>query len=1314
MRKTLLSIALVLSTLAQVWAQCIPAAAATVAGTVPGTAGTYTFTNVPTGRVIQLTVPAANTTYLVDMCGTNPGTGVASGTNDCFLTFLNANSAAAAIAGTPTTLDDGCTNMAAPGYGPSYGTWTAPAAGTYFIYLTEYDAAGTSACVANGANTVYDFSITVTPPPSVDGAITFDAIEYTRIVRSHVTGTLAMTGVARNLGSATITGATLGVSIATAAAPGTPIYTATSPAASITAGGSTNMTAGNWTPPAGAADYIVTYTLNVTGDGSTANNTYVRNLSFTTDRYARDAGVVTNGLGIGGPGVVRQGQTYNFLASGTISGVEFRYTGGQVGDTVQVEIYTMTGNTPSATPVATSPVATIATVGGGIATPGTLTVNFTTPFAAVAGTNYLVSVLHRARGTNIGLAYTDNIYILNRAFLQIDNGAWSTPATFGFFPAYTIRPIFGAGCNAPVFTTATYNCANNSVTVNFSSVGTGGPFTLTVGAQTQVLTTATSYTFTGLTPNQTYTASVANAGNACTAVFNGDIIPTCYTPAAGCTNLIVDGGLEQPAASVWTEVSTDGAGTPQTFPIVDPLNPLFGIQSAWFGGYGAGGSVTSLSQIVTFPAGASSAELTFWYNFGVCANTTDALVVRFNNVVVATITANAAQCGSGLWYFQTINLPTVLAGAANTVNLTFTEATANTTNTNLFVDGISLAVCSCPAITSTFATNNATCTASNGSATVTPAGGTAPYTYLWSTGATTASITNRPAGTYTVTITSANGCTGTGSATIGTTNANITATFTTNNATCAAANGSATATPAGGTTPYTYAWSTGATTASITGRTAGTYTVTITSANSCTGTASVTIGSTNTTLTVTTNTTAATCSSNGSATASTMMGSAPYTYAWSNGATTATISAGAGSYFVTITDSNGCTGTSTANISNPGAPSGTTQITNVACNGALTGAVNLTVNGGVAPYSYAWSNGATTQDLSNVAANAYSVTITDASNCVFVTSATVTQPTALLLTSGTPTNVACFGATTGTASVTVSGGTSPYNYAWSNGATNASITGLAAGAYNATVTDANGCTIGTSAAINVTQPAAALGVDFPSLVITNVSCFGGSNGGVSFTTIGGTAPYSYLWSNGATTSTLTGAPAGTYGGTITDANGCTYAAPIPLTISQPAAALAAAGVVTNENAGNDGAVDLTVTGGTSPYTYVWSNGATTEDISGLTAINVTVTVTDANGCTTSQSFSVLSGVTTIPGTELFEITPNPSTGQVFLNLELTTPAELTLDVMSMNGQVIFNRYVGTTDAVQMPLDLTALPAGVYTVRVSSVNGAMFKRLVIAK
>ncbi|WP_299768193.1 Ig-like domain-containing protein, partial [uncultured Dokdonia sp.] len=537
-------------------------------------------------------------------------------------------------------------------------------------------------------------------------------------------------------------------------------------------------------------------------------------------------------------------------------------------------------------------------------------------------------------------------------------------------------------------------------------------------------------------------------------------------------------------------------------------------------------------------------------------------------------------------------------------------------------------------------------------------------------------------------------------------------------------NGTATANPTGGVPPYTYLWSNGETTQTITGLTPDTYTVTVTDTNGCEADNTVIIneGSCQN-LAITTSATDVSCNgfSDGTASSNTTGGVGPFTYLWSNGATTENITGlVAGSYTVTVSDqTTGCTAQSTITVNEPSILSGGIAVNNVLCFGDNTGSLNLTVSGGTFPYTFAWSNGATTEDIIDLVAGDYSVIVTDANGCTITVNATVSQPTRALDLSGVSIDVLCNGEATGSVDITVIGGTPPYTYAWSNGETTEDISNVLAGNYTVIVTDANGCTISDS--YTITEPDSALSVNITRVDATTAQ--GCLDGEATAVPSGGTPPYTYQWSASAgnqTTATATNLPgnfngnsAGVHSVTITDANGCELVQSVIINCSDTCDAVIAIQDVTDvlcagENTGSttvsassnanpaalftftwntgqvdagvtsstlsnltagvytvsvtiDGTVCLAVeqsvtitepaspvgvtvsstdetgpglnngtatanpTGGVPPYTYLWSNGETTQTITGLTPDTYTVTVTDANGCDATNTVIVNEG-----------------------------------------------------------------------------------------
>ena len=310
----------------------------------------------------------------------------------------------------------------------------------------------------------------------------------------------------------------------------------------------------------------------------------------------------------------------------------------------------------------------------------------------------------------------------------------------------------------------------------------------------------------------------------------------------------------------------------------------------------------------------------------------------------------------------------------------------------------------------------------------------------------------------------------------------------------------------------------------------------------------------------------------------------------------------------------------------------------VACSGGATGSISLSVSGGTPGYTYDWGGGVTTQNRSGLTAGNYSVTVTDSKGCIATANSINVPQSAVIAATPTVTNVPCFGQSTGAISLAVSGGTAPYTYQWNDGASTKDRTNILAGTYSVTITDANSCTR-TVSNISVTQPSAALTA---SLSKTDPSC-GATNGSVTATVSGGTAPYTYDWNGTPTgdgTATITGLASGNYQVTVTDARNCTTI--VSITLSTAATIVLTTNVTpptcppgANAPLGENGIIDLVVTGGTAPFTYNWttSNGSglipTAQDQSGLSAGTYNVTVTDAGGCTASTS-ATLTAINPLP------------------------------------------------------------------------------------
>ncbi len=275
--------------------------------------------------------------------------------------------------------------------------------------------------------------------------------------------------------------------------------------------------------------------------------------------------------------------------------------------------------------------------------------------------------------------------------------------------------------------------------------------------------------------------------------------------------------------------------------------------------------------------------------------------------------------------------------------------------------------------------------------------------------------------------------------------------------------------------------------------------------------------------------------SDGSATVTASGGTLVYTYVWSNGASTATASnLSAGIYAVTVYDQAACTAIVSATITEPAVLVANVSVTNETLPGANNGTASATMQGGTGPYTYLWSNGATTANISNLAPGVYTLTATDSHGCTATGIATVNASTCALAATATATPVKCFGENNGSATANVTGAVGPPAFLWSNGATTATVQNLAPGNYSFTVTDLAGCQV--SVPVQITTPQA---LSLVLIAQQNILCINDLTGSLSVASSGGTGPYSYSWSNGGSTPVQTGLGAGPYSLTATDSKGCT-------------------------------------------------------------------------------------------------------------------------------------------------------------------------------
>ena len=565
---------------------------------------------------------------------------------------------------------------------------------------------------------------------------------------------------------------------------------------------------------------------------------------------------------------------------------------------------------------------------------------------------------------------------------------------------------------------------------------------------------------------------------------------------------------------------------------------------------------------------------------------------------------------------------------ATASNLTGATYTCTVTDKNMCTATPSITLVNPALLTASITSHtNATC-GGGGSATVTAGGGTTPYSYNWSpAGGTNSTASGLVGGNYTVTVTDKNGCTATASITITSSSSlSVSVTASTNPTCSGSSDGSATATVTGGASPFTYSWTpSGGTNAVASGLSVGTYTINVTDNAGCLAIASVTLSTPALTATISASANPL-CNgnSNGSATVTAGGGTSPYTYSWSpSGITTAAASGlSAGSYTVTVTDNHSCTNTASITLTDPVVLNASiTSSTNPLCNGDFNGSAVVVASGGTGlTYTYSWAlSGGTGDTATGLNAGTYTVTVTDSNSCTATANVTLTNPAVLTANITSNSNPLCNGSSDGSATVSVAGGTSPYSYSWTSGGTTATASGLSAGGYTVTVTDKNGC----SASANVT-------LSNPTSVTASISgssnplCNGGSTGSATVTAGGGTGTYTYSWApSGGTNATANGLSAGSYTVTVTDGNSCSATANV--TLIDPAVLSASISGSTNIlcNGSSTGAASVTASGGTSPYNYSWAPaGGTAATASGLSAGNYTVTVTDANSCSTTATVSI--------------------------------------------------------------------------------------------
>ncbi len=816
-----------------------------------------------------------------------------------------------------------------------------------------------------------------------------------------------------------------------------------------------------------------------------------------------------------------------------------------------------------------------------------------------------------AGGNGAGVLQTNTgVWAKSRNFWSFGPG---NPADFDLFMFPVLCPSTVPTCNVTVSETAN--------TDNTSCNGTpSGSYTVTAAGGTAPYTynNGTASNNNGIFVGATgaYSITVTDA-LACTATISGTVAAIPATVNANVSAVTPNTSCGAPNGS-YTVVGSNGAGQ---YTYTD-------------------GSTTNSNGIFTGVVGAFSVTVT---DANGCSETTSGTVADNQPNITVTESANTpnTSCGTPNGSFtvvggngaapytysdgSTTNQTGVFNNLVGTYTATATDANGCSATTSVTVADNQPTISG----SQTASTPNSACGTPNGSATITASGGVAPYTYNdGSTSNTTGSFTN-VVGMFTVSITDANGCTGSVMANVvdNATTLTVTQSTSTPNTACGTPNGAVTLTASGGAAPYTYNDGASSNTSGVFNGVVGTFTVTVTDVNGCTGStsASVADNATVVSLTATSNTPNTSClTPNGALTVTASAGTAPYTYTASGSSnTTGSFTGLVGMINVTVVDANGCAGSLMVTVADntPTINVNTTPTANTSC-GTPNGAVSTNSSSGTAPYTYDLDGDInTTGSFGSLAPNTYTVDVTDANGCTASSTFTIANnaPTSLTVTESANTPSTSCGAPDGSVTASATGGTAPYTYTAQGSSNNNGTFSNTVGSFNISVVDALGCTGTLSVTIADNAPTITV-TEVPGSREPNTSCDANNrNGEVSISASGGTAPYTYLdaASGNSNTNGVFDELFGSVSFNITDANGCTGTITIAITDNSGTLTVTESAKSPNTSCATpNGSVTLGVSGGSSPYTY--SDGNSTgpnNQFDGLSGGNFSVTVTDATGCT---------------------------------------------------------------------------------------------------
>jgi hypothetical protein len=677
--------------------------------------------------------------------------------------------------------------------------------------------------------------------------------------------------------------------------------------------------------------------------------------------------------------------------------------------------------------------------------------------------------------------------------IAADGASHTVTAVFSADPTCTntvtyMAPVACGACTLSLTATAgacvpstnTYSVTGN---VSFTNAPSTGSLTISVGSVTSTypapFTSPLAYTVSGLIADgASHTAVAGFSANASCTNMSTYTAPAACTPACSVSLTAVPGSCNiqnnqyfisgvitfSNAPTMGTLVLSVSGGGSQTLtlPQVSPLNyTINGLNSD-----GANHTVT-----VTFSDNAGCTATTNYTSPVSCS--APCPPSTYSMCVGESYTLTAPSGYSGYQWYTVVGLTETPISGATSNTLVVTSA-----GTYIWkaTDGSSCPIELCCPVTIEIVAPIVNCTIlstpgcgqSNGSATVSASGGSGvPYTYVWSTtpAQTSATVTNIPAGTYTVTVTDGGMCTATCSVILSNPGGPM-AMISNTSPGCGQSNGSATVTANGGTSPYTYIWSTTPVQSGITatGLSAGTYTVTVVDNTNCSVTISTTLVNPNGPSAICSNTAPGCGLSNGTATVSPSGGTGPYSYTWSTSPVQTGITATgltAGTYTVTVTDNNNCSTTCNTTLVAPGGPTCTLVAnTQPSCSNLNGGSVTVTGAGGTSPYNFAWSNGQSGPTATGMSGGVYTVTVTDVNNCSSTCTGALTTPTNCCnINAIVPQNIECLDNSTPSK---ITDNRIRFSAQVTN--TNASLTG-----YNVTINGGTTITPNTNVAYGVTQ-----------------------------------------------------------------------------------------------------------------------------------------------------------------------------------------------------------------------------------------------------